>query len=330
MNHRSGMKTRRSTIFRTAGTLIAIALLVYLLNRMGWEDIQKAFSKLTIYQLGLSFGLIIISRLAVSARWYILLHSAEMGISFQQSVRITFAGLFASNFLPTTIGGDVVRLAGAVQSKVDPATSTASLVVDRLIGMAGMFLALPFGVFSLINYQSSFKQTASMLLIIAAGISKDWFSKLWSRSKNFVQKIIYAGKIWIRKPGSLLLSFAFTLIHMLGIFFTIDILLTAMDEDITFLTISGLYSLVYFITLLPFTINGYGLQELSITFLFHNLSGISIESALTMSIILRTLVILASLPGAFFVGDMISAAGALSTSSQVQSDEIPDLKPPID
>lgn len=329
MNNRSKGKTKRSTIIRVLGTLIAIALLVYLLSQMGWQEIQEAFSKLTFFQLGLSFGLIIISRFAVSARWYVLLHSAEMRISYTQSARITFAGLFASNFLPTTIGGDVVRLAGAVQSKVDPATSTASLVVDRLIGMAGMFITLPFGIVSLLAYQSFLTMPLSMPLIMAAGISKEWWSNIWSKTKQFVFQIITAGKIWVGKPGALLLSFVFTLIHMLGIFLTIDILLTAMGEDISFLTISGLYSLVYFITLLPFTINGYGLQELSITFLFHNLSGISIESALTMSIILRTLVILASLPGAFFVGDMISAASALPVSNQGQKEELPEDKPPV-
>lgn len=322
------MKNKRSTIIRVTGTLIAIGLLVYLLSQMGWEDIQKAFSKLTFYQLALSFGLITMSRLAVSARWYVLLHSADMKISYSQSVRITFAGLFASNFLPTTIGGDVVRLAGAVQLKVDPATSTASLVVDRLIGMAGMFIVLPFGILNLLSNQTIFTKALMMPLIIASSISKEWWVNIWDKSKQFVYKIIAAGKIWIRKPGALLLAFVFTLIHMLGIFLTIDILLAAMGEDISFLTISGLYSLVYFITLLPFTINGYGLQELSITFLFHNLGGISIENALTMSIILRTLVILTSLPGAFFVGDMISAAGALSSSSQARKDEIPDNNPP--
>ena len=320
MNDPSEKKKRRSIIIRVIGTLIAFALLAYLLSQMGWDDIQRAFSKLTFYQLGLAFGLIIMSRLAVSARWYVLLHSAEMKISYSQSVQITFAGLFASNFLPTTIGGDVVRLAGAVQLKVDPATSTASLVVDRLIGMAGMFIALPYGILSLLSNQTIFTKALMMPLIIAAGISKEWWINIWDKSKQFVLKIFAAGKIWIRKPSALFMAFAFTLIHMLGLFLTIETLLVAMGEDISFLTISGLYSLVYFITLLPFTINGYGLQELSITFLFHNLGSISIENALTMSIILRTLVILTSLPGAFFVGDMISAAGALSSSSQAQQD----------
>ena len=87
-----------------------------------------------------------VSRLAVAGRWHVLMHSAGTGIIPRQSIRLTFAMLFASNFLPTTIGGDVVRYAGAVRLGFDNAISLASLVVDRLVGMTGMAMALPFGI----------------------------------------------------------------------------------------------------------------------------------------------------------------------------------------
>jgi len=64
-------------------------------------------------------------------------------ISLAETLRLTFAGLFANNFLPSTVGGDVVRLAGAMQARYDSAISAASLVIDRLVGMAGMTLFLP-------------------------------------------------------------------------------------------------------------------------------------------------------------------------------------------
>ena len=60
-----------------------------------------------------------VSRLAVAGRWHVLMHSAGTGITPRQSIRLTFAMLFASNFLPTTIGGDVVRYAGAVRLGFD-------------------------------------------------------------------------------------------------------------------------------------------------------------------------------------------------------------------
>jgi hypothetical protein len=126
--------------------LLAVALLVYLLSKQGWDEIAGAFRQIAVWRILLAFALTFISRMAVSARWYVLLRSGKADISFGQSTRITFAGLFASNFLWTTIGGDVVRLAGAIRFKFDPAVSAASLVVDRLVGMAGMAMALPFAL----------------------------------------------------------------------------------------------------------------------------------------------------------------------------------------
>ena len=74
-----------------------------------------------------------------------LLRSGGVKARWGQSLRITFAGLFATNFLPTTIGGDLARLAGAIQYGFDATVSAASLVADRLIGLAGMVFVLPLG-----------------------------------------------------------------------------------------------------------------------------------------------------------------------------------------
>jgi uncharacterized protein (TIRG00374 family) len=106
--------SRRQTVVRIFGTLIALALLVYLLSQQGWQEIATAIHQIPFWRLALALGLMFISRIAVAARWHVLLRGADLKIPFRQSLRITFAGLFASNFLPTTIGGDVVRLAGAI------------------------------------------------------------------------------------------------------------------------------------------------------------------------------------------------------------------------
>ena len=62
--------------------------------------------------------------------------------------------------------------------------------------------------------------------------------------------------------------------------------------------IGGLWTFVYFFTLVPISINGLGLQEVSIAYIFPTFGGISQQSALTLALLFRTLVMLASLPGA--------------------------------
>ncbi len=65
--------------------------------------------------------------------------------------------------------------------------------------------------------------------------------------------------------------------------------------------IAGLWSLTYFVTLIPISINGLGLQELSFTFLMSNVAGLSAQNSLTIAILIRAYFMFSSLPGAVFL-----------------------------
>jgi uncharacterized membrane protein YbhN (UPF0104 family) len=305
---RSGVK--RSMLLRVAGTLLALVLLVFLLSQQGWGEILTAMRSIPAWRLLLAFALMMGSRVAVSARWHVLLRSAEMPVSFGQSMRITFAGLFASNFLPTTIGGDVVRLGGVLQLKFDAAISAASLIADRLVGMAGMAMVIPFGLPRFIQQVSTGRGLLQSGLILFAGFTSlpgnRWFNKAREKGQRILQKILAALSLWLKRPRALLGALLFSWIHMICLFLVITQLFAGMNQHISFWLTGGLYAIVYFITLLPVSINGYGLQEVSMTFIFTNLAGAAMGTGLAAALLFRTLMIIASLPGAAFVPTMLS------------------------
>jgi uncharacterized membrane protein YbhN (UPF0104 family) len=297
---------------RLIGTLLAAALLVYLLSQQGWEEIIAAIQHIPLWLLLLAFGLMMVSRFAVAGRWHVLLRSAGVWITAGETLRVTFAGLFSTNFLPTTIGGDVVRLAGAIQLKYDTAICAASLIVDRLLGMAGMAMVVPLGLPSFIESRSpsnalSHGQLNLLASFFTAPLSK-WGKPLWERGMQLLRRIIAALAIWQNHPRSLLISFGFSWINMLCLFGVVSLLLKGLGEDVPFWLVGGLFSIVYFVTLLPFSINGYGIQEVSMTFIFSSVGGVSIQSGLTMALIFRTLMMVASLPGAIFVPELLAGA----------------------
>ena len=294
----------RSQYFRWVGTLTSAALLMYLIAKH-WDEILAAFQQISLGRLLLALVLIIISRFAVSARWYMLLRATDVHISWGQTIRLTFAGLFASNFLPTTIGGDVVRLAGAVQFNMDGVVSAASLVVDRLVGMLGMALALSLGLGSL----AAWFRASSVLrfdMYLAMFTTGGWMQKWWQKSMSTLRRFWVSISVWSRQPRSLLEALFFTGIHMLCLFGAIMVLLDDMGDPLSLREIGGLWSFVYFVTLLPISINGYGVQELSMVFVFSRIGGISNSSALTVAVLIRTVQMLASLPGAAFVPAIIA------------------------
>lgn len=290
-------------ILRFVGTFVAIGLLLYLLGQQGWEEILDSIQGIPRRQFLIGAGLMVVSRLAVAIRWHTLLRSAGIPISIRQSVKITFAGLFASNFLPTTIGGDVVRLAMASNMGLDRVISAASLVVDRLVGMIGMATAAPLGITPVIS--ETLANLSKFSHISGFGVFA-LSNKLLRRTQRVFQRLLEASALWVKAPKGLFFSFFITWIHMLCLFGTNWLMLIGQGETISFWLAGGLWSFTYFVTLLPISINGLGVQELSMTFIFSNWGGVSVHGAATAALLVRTLQMLASTPGTVYLPDVMT------------------------
>lgn len=301
----------KTAVLRTAGTLISLALLIDLLYQQGWEQLLTVIRQIPTWRLIVALVLMIVSRLAVVARWQVLLHAGEIPITFRQTLRITFAGLFASNFLPTTVGGDLVRFAGILQYHFDGAVGAASLIADRLIGMAGMAMAVPFSFPVLLAGDWNglrgglLPRQPNWQVSGAVSMLGKWSHRLWTFGQQAFLRIYEALKTWLRQPRSLMISLGYTWINMLCLFGVLSMVIGGTGMPIWL--VGGLYSLVYFVTLIPISINGYGLQEFSMTLIFSNLGRASISEGLAAALLFRTLMILVSLPGALFVPDILAS-----------------------
>jgi glycosyltransferase 2 family protein len=235
-----------------------------------------------------------ISRLFAAARWHILLQSAGVEIPFLRSIMLTFTGNFSSNFLPTTIGGDVVRLGGAMQLGYDRAICVASLVADRLMGLAGMSVALPLGLIPVFSLGHGASQSVTVFALMQKGA-------------DFARRTFESFSIWLKKPLALSESLLATFGNMAFIYLAIYLLLLGIDHHVSYWLVAGLYTLTYFVTLFPVSINGLGVQELSMTFLLVQLGGLSSSESATVALLTRVLFIITSLPGAFFLPAILAA-----------------------
>lgn len=292
-------------LVRWVGTLLSIGVMIFLLSRVGWNEAWDAINKLTTWRIVAVLVLVFVSRIATFGRWYSLLKDQTSTLSASDSLKLTFAGLFGSNVLPTTIGGDALRLAGAVRLGLSTSLAAASLVVDRLVGMTGMALMVPFSLPALSAYlknRPAIESAGSLALPI------------FTRVKRGVQKIFDDLRSWSRHPKILLKALGFSLIHQAAIYLIIRILIEGMGETLSFWQIAGIWSLTYFISLLPISINGLGVQEVTITNLYSLLGGLSSTTSIALAIILRLVWLIGSLPGAFFIGEVLAG----KTPSEVE------------
>jgi uncharacterized membrane protein YbhN (UPF0104 family) len=286
------LSKNRQRLLQWAGTILAFGLLVILVENEGWQEVLAAFGKIKPADLLWVALLFLIARLATVGRWYVLLRSGGIDMSIKDAAALTFTGLFASNFLPTTVGGDVVRLAGAMQMGFDRAVCLASIAADRLIGMLGMTMMAPVGL----AYSWNILQTPTLSSLLA----------LFKKPLEFLKRTLSVFGIWLKKPTSLLKSLFFAWVNMLCLFAAIDIFVTDLGSHVSFWMIGGLWSLTYFVTLIPISINGYGVQELSFTFLMSNVAGLDPAVSLSVAVLMRVYFILSSLPGAFFLPNILS------------------------
>jgi glycosyltransferase 2 family protein len=279
----SPQKTNHTFLLKLLGSLLSAALLIALLA-WSWDDVLASLGKISLLELLAAFGFIFASRLFTVLRWHTLLRSAGIPIPLKDTASLTFTGLFATNFLPTTIGGDVVRLAGTIQMGYDRAICLASLAADRLVNMTGMSLASPLGFYQLLQ--------------VAPAAQAAFVPGLWRKGLDFARRTIASLGIWLKKPLSLLTALGFAFSHMLCMFSANYVLIHALGGEIEFWRVIGLYSFAYFIGLAPVSINGYGWQELTVSALLATLGGLDVSVSATVPLINRILLMLASLPGA--------------------------------
>ena len=175
----------------------------------------------------------------------------------------------------------------------DRAVCLASIAADRLIGMLGMTMTLPIGIVHSWSLLSA--DPASLLTVV-------WFQ----RPLAFLKRTFSTFAIWLKQPAALFGALAFTWIHMLCLFGSIYIFVDGLGSYTSFWMVAGLWSLTYFITLVPISINGYGLQELSFTFFMSNVAGLTPAVSLSVAVLIRAYFIISSLPGAFFLPSMLS------------------------
>ena len=181
------LRENRQTVARGAGSILALVLLIILIREQGDGELFSALRRVSPTYFLFALLALFASRIFSASRWYILLRSAGVSMPWLRALMLMFTGNFSSNFLPSTVGGDVVRLGGAMQMGYDRAICLASLVADRLIGMAGMFIALPLGLIPLFSMDMGTLQSFSL-----AG--------LFQKVVDFGKRTLSAFSIWLKKP----------------------------------------------------------------------------------------------------------------------------------
>lgn len=99
-------------------------------------------------------------------KWRLLVNTAGAGLSFKTAVRAYYMGLFGNTFLPSIVGGDVVRAGVAMRSARSKSGLVLGSLIDRLLDILG--LAAVAGIGALLSPRALDGQSRRIFLTLGA------------------------------------------------------------------------------------------------------------------------------------------------------------------
>jgi len=281
--------------------LVSVSILAVILHsidiRQAWREVPNARPDWLLLALLMQFGSI-----AVAAyRWQLIMRNLGFGQSFSFYRDSYFKGMFFNQGLPTSIGGDALRVLDVANRGFRKRDALYGVAIDRIAGLGALLLLTL--VAQLVDPDLLPAQVYRPILwLLTAGLlgfSGLCFLGRWSwlgrHPQLAVLKLLSDRLLQAVSRHRFLLLASSLLVPLLAMlaFFAVGRALGLRYDLVTYLAIVP-PALV--LTVIPISIAGWGVREGVLVSLF-SLIGADRTVVLMMSLIYGMLLILASLPG---------------------------------
>lgn len=298
-------------IFNYLKVLISIALLVALAWIMrdklsGIGVIIKGADKMFVLA---ALGLLMFGMILQAFRLKILLDAQSIHLSIKDLIFLTFIGQFFNNFMPTSIGGDVVKAyyaSGRSKKKLETFTAVA---VDRMLGVITLVwisvFAFIFGRQQAVNKMVIFivcfmamAGTLFMAVIFNKKAAKIflWFKNIVRshRRKDHLQRLYDATNQYRRHKLYIFHALWLSLVAQLFFFYMAYILAISISSRVSFLFLLKALPAISTISMLP-SVNGLGIRESGFVGFLGNVMGR--DNAFALSLLYLGVTLIASMLG---------------------------------
>jgi len=163
---------RRGRLFITARWLAAILVLGILLHFLPLHLIGEAVQRVPLTRfIIILIGYLLAHAIGV-AKWRMVVNAAGAQLDYRTSAQCYAGGLFGTLFLPSIIGGDVVRLAVGLRRSPNPAAVLAGNVADRFLDMSAQAGLVLLGILLLPgSVPTALRSQARHAVYVVAGVA---------------------------------------------------------------------------------------------------------------------------------------------------------------
>lgn len=305
------MKNKLLIVIRVMISLVFIGLLVWIF-RKDIPDIAGALKGVSppYFLTALSFN--IMSLVVVSQRLRIILKVQGLKITLGESVYLNFIGNFFNNFLPTSIGGDLVKAYYATKKSEKKLESFSAVFFDRFFGFLSIGLLAFLGIIFMNGRIKDPKLfwgcmifsgvvLIVFILFFNKGITKTMFSRILhlpafqngSKSRKLYNTLNAYKEHKLIVMKAVLISLLAQVISVVALY----CIIRSISQEISFFNLLLVVPLVSVASMLP-SINGLGVREGAFVIFLGEF--ISKESAVAASILFLAIVLMMSFIGGMF------------------------------
>jgi len=305
----------RSGTFKLVRLFVSVGLITFLVYRLDLSEVGGHLKGLAVLPLFLAaladFGVIFIN----SLRWRVLLAARGIRASQARLLYYYLVGNFFSAFLPTAVGGDVVRVVGLSAGTDRRADVFASVLVERLLGFFVLLplglCAIPFigrdqvdwgvivtvwaiaGLFFLVAFVVMLRPVARQLLRILDPLLRPFGRfKVREKIEHTYEAVVSYKCCWPALVKGFLISAVSRLFWITGCY----LVARAFSIDIGFPTLLLVVPIVELSRMIPISISGIGVREATFVALLSQF-GVDGTLAFTYSVVVYLVFMLFALIG---------------------------------
>ena len=306
----SAAASRRQSLGRWLRVIVSAVLLAVLVAKIHPEDLlpeRRHFSTLAFLAAG-----VVITGLGIvlsAWRWQRVLDVFDVRVPLRTLTKHYFAGQFVGNVLPSTIGGDVVRVSRGATTTGSGSVAFASVVLERLSG----FIALPLLVFigfllrpSLLDNNHAWIALAiafGTLVLLALILVVAGHPKLAGRFAEHENWMRFVGAVHVgidrlrRQPRDAFGVLGAAVVYQLSVVAALYCAVQALDISIPNAAVIAFIPAVAMGQVVPLSVSGFGVREGLLVLLLHPL-GVSTSSAVALGLFWYGMLLIVSLLGA--------------------------------
>jgi uncharacterized membrane protein YbhN (UPF0104 family) len=301
----------RSLAISALKAIVSIGLLWILLSRTDVSRLWTIASQASPIWLGAALALYLLMVLSSALRWGVLLRAQHVRLPFSFLTQSFLVATFFNNFLPSNIGGDVIRITDTARAAGSKTLATTVVLIDRGIGLLGLALMAATGA-SLVQQMAGPVGPTMLWAGFAIGaiiatpalLMPESVARLLQPLRVFHQewvderigKLTYALTRFKETPAALATCFiGAVLVQAILVLFYVAVA-RSMQIPIGFAELAVIVPVSFIVQMVPLSVNGFGVREATFGFYFTRL-GLPLESALLVSFVGAALIMLFSLSG---------------------------------